>query len=207
MSNILRNKVDWKLHNKTKKYQGHFSVTQYELSHTTFQGEVTAVLKRELVVREDAVALVPYDPETDQVVLIEQFRVGAIRERRPWLIEIVAGLLEQGESPEQVAIREAEEEIGCVATSLQRIGGFYPSPGGFSEWVHLYIGKVSVANVREYGGLEHEGEDIKIHIVDASDIALMLSTGEVRSAIAIIGLQWFVANRENIRQQWLQSSS
>ena len=199
--------MDWKLHNKTKMYDGHFAVTRYELSHTTFQGDVTPILKRELVARDDAVALVPYDPETDQVVLIEQFRVGAVRERQPWLIEIVAGLLEEGESPEQVAIRESEEEIGCAATNLQRIGGFYPSPGGFSEWVHLYIGRISVADVTEFGGLAQEGEDIKIHVVAASDIPLMLSTGEVRSAIAIIGLQWFVTNRENVRQRWLQNSS
>ena len=199
--------MDWKIHNKAKMYDGHFAVTKCELSHETFNGGVTPVLTRELVTRNDAVALVPYDPETDQVVLIEQFRVGAIREQRPWLMEVVAGLLEEGESPEQVAIRESVEEIGCAATHLQRIAGFYPSPGGFSEWVHLYVGKVSVADVREYGGLEHEGEDIKVHIIAASDIPLMLSTGEVCSAIAIIGLQWFVANRENIRRQWLQDLS
>lgn len=195
--------MDWKLHGKRDGYNGHFKVTQYELSHTTFSGGQTPVLKRELVARNDAVALVAYDPVSDQIVLVEQFRVGAIREQQPWLIEIVAGLLEEGEQPEQVAVRESQEEIGCTATDLLKIGEFYTSPGGSSEWVHLFIGKVSVNDVREIAGLEDEGEDIKVHIVSASDIPLMISTNEIRSAIAIIGLQWFVANRDSLRNEWL----
>lgn len=195
--------MDWKLHGKQDGYNGHFKVTQYELSHTTFSGGRTPVLKRELVARNDAVALVPYDPLSDQIVLVEQFRVGAIREQKPWLIEIVAGLLEEGEQPEQVAVRESQEEIGCTATDLLKIGEFYTSPGGSSEWVHLFIGKVSMNDVQEIAGLEDEGEDIKVHIVPASDIPLMISTGEIRSAIAIIGLQWFVANRDSLRNEWL----
>ena len=195
--------MDWKLHDKKNVYSGHFSVTRFELSHATFSGNQTPILKRELVSRNDAVALVPYDPLTDQVVLVEQFRVGAIRENQPWLMEIVAGLLEENEQPEQVAIRESQEEIGCVATDLLKIGEFYTSPGGLSEWVHLYVGKVSMNEVQDIGGLKDEGEDIKVHIVSATDIPLMISTGEVRSAIAIIGLQWFVANRESLRKEWL----
>lgn len=199
--------MDWKLHSKKKVYKGHFVVTQYELSHATFSGQSTPVFKRELVSRDDAVALIPYDPVTDQVVLIEQFRIGAIREKHPWLIEIVAGLLEEGESPEQVASRETQEEIGCAVTDLLQIGEFYTSPGGLSEWVQLYIGRVNASKVPEIGGLAQEDEDIKIHVISASDIPLMLSTGEVRSAIAIIGLQWFVVNRDQLRQQWLEDTS
>lgn len=194
--------MDWKIHRKKNVYDGHFSVTQCELSHSTFSGDRTPILRREIVGRNDAVALVPYDPETDKVVLIEQFRVGAIREDQPWLIEIVAGLLEEGEHPEQVAVRESQEEIGCPAKNLLKIGEFYTSPGGSTEWVHLYAGRISIQDVQQTGGLEHEGEDIKVHIVAASDIPLMLATGEVRSAIAIIGLQWLVANRSSLKIDW-----
>ena len=199
--------MDWKLHAKKKVYSGHFSVSKYELSHTKFKGGQTPVLNREVISRNDAVALVPYDPVADKVVLIEQFRVGAMREKRPWLIEIVAGLLEEGEQPEEVALRESQEEIGCTASQLLKIGEFYTSPGGSTEWVHLYAGRISIADVQEIGGLEHEGEDIKVHIVKSSDVPLMISTGEVRSAIAIIGLQWFIANREYLRAEWLQQTS
>ena len=196
--------MDWKLHAKKKVYSGHFSVIKYEVSYATFKGEQTPVLSREVVTRNDAVAMVPYDPVADKVVLIEQFRVGAIREKQPWLTEIVAGLLEDGERPEDVAIRESQEEIGCTASHLLKVGEFYTSPGGSTEWVHLYAGQVSVQDVQENGGLEHEGEDIKVHIVNANDIPLMISTGEVRSAIAIIGLQWFIANRGYLRTEWMQ---
>ena len=195
--------MDWKLHQTQIAYDGHFKVTKYELSHEKYSGENTPVLHRELVSRDDSVAMVAYDPESDELVMVEQFRIGAIREDQPWLIEIVAGLIESGESAEQVTIRESQEEIGCTPLELIKIGEFYTSPGGVSEWVHLYMGKVSVKEINAVGGLEHEGEDIKILVVPASDAEFMLSTGEVRSAIAIIGLQWFVINKENIRKQWL----
>ena len=195
--------MDWKIHQKQSAYDGHFKVTKLELSHEMYSGATTPLLKRELVERNDAVAMVAYDPVTDELVMIEQFRVGAINEEQPWLIEIVAGLIEPGESPEDVTLRESKEEIGCTPSELIEVGGFYTSPGGNSEWIHLYIGKISVEELAETGGLKHEGEDIKITIVPASDAPYMLSTGEVRSAIAIIGLQWFVMNRENVRQQWL----
>lgn len=195
--------MDWKIHQKELAYDGHFKVTKFDLSHEKYNGESTPLLRRELVERDDAVAMVAYDPVTDEVVLVEQFRVGAISEEQPWLIEIVAGLIEPNESPEQVTIRESQEEIGCTPSELIKIADFYTSPGGNSEWVHLYIGKISVQEIGQSGGLEEEGEDIKVTVVPASDVAYMLSTGEVRSAIAIVGLQWFVMNRENIRQQWL----
>ncbi|MFK7795518.1 MAG: NUDIX domain-containing protein [Gammaproteobacteria bacterium] len=195
--------MDWKIHQKKIAYDGHFKLSSYELSHEKYSGETTALLHRELVGRADAVAMVAYDPDTDEIVLVEQFRVGAISEEQPWLIEIVAGLIEEGESPEEVTIRESQEEIGCAPSELIKIAGFYTTPGGNSEWVHLYMGKISVAELGNIGGLEEEGEDIKVIIVPASDVSYMLSTGEVRSAIAIIGLQWFVMNRDNIRQKWL----
>lgn len=194
--------MDWKIHDKQLLYDGHFKVTKYKLTHEKFDGETTAVVQRELVARNDAVAMVAYDPYTDELVLVEQFRIGAINEEQPWLIEVVAGLIEDGESPEDVTIRECQEEIGCRPSELLKIGGFYTSPGGNSEWIHLYIGKVSVSELAESGGLDHEGEDINIIVVPGSDIPYMLSTGEIRSAIAIIGLQWFVMNQQNIRQQW-----
>ena len=194
--------MDWEIYQKKIVYEGHFVVTKYDLSHEKYSGERSPLLHRELVSRNDAVAVVAYDPDTDQLVLVEQFRVGAMREDQPWLIEIVAGLIDNDELPEDVSIREMQEEIGCAPQLLQKIGAFYTSPGGVAEWVHLYIGKVSVKDIESIGGLEQESEDIKILVVPASDAEFMLSTGEVRSAISIIGLQWFVINKENIRKQW-----
>lgn len=194
--------MDWKIHSKQMCYAGHFSVHEYKLSHEKFAGGFSPELTRELVGREDAVAVVPYDPVSDQVVLIEQFRMGLIRENNPWMKEIVAGLIEENEQPEKVAQRETLEETGCQLQGLLKIVDFYPSPGGFSELIHLYAGKISIAEVARYGGLDDEGEDIKIHTFSLDEIAGMLSRGEIRSAVGLIGLQWLLNNREMLQQHW-----
>ena len=193
----------WEVHKNERVYDGHFKVDRYELTHEKFSGETTPVLHRELVCRNDAVAMLPYDPVTDELVFIEQFRVGAVRESQPWLKEIVAGLVDENENTEDVARRESEEEIGCKPSVLTKIGGFYPSPGGLSEWVDLYIGKVSVDEIDTNGGLEVEGEDIRVFKRPASEVLTMIEKGEIRSAIAIIALQWFAMNKESVRKEWL----
>ncbi len=199
--------MKWKLHHKDLKYDGHFKVTKYQLTHEKFDGSDTPLLQREVVGRQDAVAMVAFDPDADKVVLVNQFRMGAIKEQQPWLTEIVAGLIEAEEIAEDVVIRECQEEIGCRPSKLLKIAGFYTSPGGLTEWIDLYIGKVSVNELVASAGLEEEGEDIKVMVVPATDIPYMLSTGEIRSAIGIIGLQWFVMNHENIKQQWLDGET
>ena len=191
----------WKIHTKQRVYDGHFKVDKYELSHEKYNGDTTPVLHRELVKRSNAVAVLPYDPVTDEIVLIEQFRVGALEESRPWLQEIVAGLVDEGESSEEVACRESEEEIGCRPAELIKIAGFYPSPGGLSEWVDLYLGRIAIKDINASGGLDHEGEDIRVFRQPARAILGMVENGEIRSAIAIIAIQWFAANRSSIRKQ------
>lgn len=194
--------MDWKLHHKKTCYQGHFSVHEYKLSHEQFAGGFSPEITRELVGREDAVAVVPYDPASEQVVLIEQFRMGLIRESNPWIKEIVAGLIEENEQPEEVAQREMLEEAGCRLEEMVKIVDFYPSPGGFSELIHLFVGKISIADVAQYGGLDDEGEDIKIHVYSLDEVAGMLSRGEIRSAVALIGLQWLLSNHDLLKQKW-----
>lgn len=195
--------MKWKIHQQQIKYDGHFKVTQYQLTHEKFDGSETPLLQRELVGRQDAVAMVAYDPQSDELVLVQQFRMGAINDEKPWLTEIVAGLIEPDETPEEVTIRECQEEIGCKPSELIKIGGFYTSPGGVSEWIDLFIGKISVSEINQSGGLDEEGEDIKVIVVPATDAPYMISTGEIRSAIGIIGLQWFFLNHQAVREQWL----
>lgn len=117
-------------------YQGFFRLEKYRLRHTLFQGGWSKEIVRELFRRGDCVAVLLYDPIRDEVVLIEQFRIGAIlRKKQAWLTEIVAGAVEPGENAEQVAIREAEEEAGCQIQELRLIREFYTTPGGASEWL------------------------------------------------------------------------
>lgn len=193
----------WKVHESERVYDGHFKVDKYQLDHEKYNGETTSLLERELVTRKDAVAVLPYDPVADEVVLIEQFRMGAVGESQPWLKEIVAGLVDEGESSQEVACRESEEEIGTRPSELIKITGFYPSPGGLSEWIDVYIGKVAVDEVSANGGLDHEGEDIKVFSRPAGSVQTMIDQGEVKTAIGIIALQWLAANREMIRKKWL----
>ncbi len=124
---------------RTPLYQGFYSVEKYRLRHHRFDGTWSKAMSREVFVRPAAAAVLPYDPARDAVVLIEQFRIGAyVAGAEPWLIEVVAGIIESGEAPEEVARREAVEEAGCHILALEPIGRILPSPGADSELMHLY---------------------------------------------------------------------
>ncbi|MFI3187614.1 MAG: NUDIX domain-containing protein [Methylococcaceae bacterium] len=184
-------------------YQGFFRVEKYRLKHTLFGGGWSSEITRELFRRGSCVAVLLYDPTADKVVLIEQFRAGAIlRPEKAWLIEIVAGAIEEGESAVEVAYRESLEEAGCEIQQLMVINEFYTTPGGSSEWITLFCGKVDSTEVGGIHGLDHEDEDIWVRTVDFSQAYLMLKNGEIDSAIPIIAIQWLALNREQLRQDW-----
>ncbi len=184
-------------------YHGFFDLIRYKLRHTLYKGGWSQVQERELFQRGNCVAVVLYDPVTDEVVLIEQFRVGAIKSRGDrWLLEIVAGAIESGESPSEVAFREAEEEAGCDIQELIQISEFYTSPGGSSEKITLYCGKVDASNLGGVHGLDHEGEDILVSVVSLDEALEKVNTGKIESAIPIIALQWLALNRERLRDEW-----
>jgi ADP-ribose pyrophosphatase len=184
-------------------YHGFFDLIRYKVKHTLFQGGWSQVLVRELFQRGNCVAVVLYDPVSDQVVLIEQFRVGAIKSREnQWLLEIVAGAIEPGELPREVALREAKEEAGCEIQELIQISEFYTSPGGSSEKITLYCGKVDASNLGGVHGLDHEDEDILVSVVSLDEALEKIETGEIESAIPIIALQWLGLNRMKLRDEW-----
>ncbi|MEB0028046.1 NUDIX domain-containing protein, partial [Pseudomonas sp. MH9.2] len=122
-------------------FKGFYRLDRMHLRHELFGGGMSNEISRELFVRHDAVCVLPYDAKRDEVVLIEQFRVGALgKVDNPWLIELVAGLIDKDEEPEEVAHREAEEEAGLTFSAMLPITKYFPSPGGSSEYVHLYLG-------------------------------------------------------------------
>ena len=184
-------------------YHGFFDLIRYKVRHTLYKGGWSRILDRELFQRGNCVAVVLYDPVTDEVVLIEQFRVGAIKARDDqWLLEIVAGAIEPGESPSEVAYREAKEEAGCDIQELTRISEFYTSPGGSSEKITLYCGKVDARTLGGVHGLDHEGEDILVSVVSLDQALGKVNSGEIESAIPIIALQWLGLNRDRLRAEW-----
>ncbi|HEX9792265.1 MAG TPA: NUDIX domain-containing protein [Kiloniellales bacterium] len=188
---------------RTVSYQGHFRVETYRLRHRRFNETWTEVMAREVFVRPPAAAVIPYDPARDAVVLIEQFRTGAyVAGVEPWLIEVVAGIIEPGEQPEEVARREAVEEAGCDILALEPIGRILPSPGADSELLHLYCGRIDSAGVGGLHGLDHEHEDIRATVLPFKDAFVQVTQTAVTNANALIALQWLALNRDRLRRQW-----
>ncbi len=102
-------------------FKGFYKLDKLHVRHELFAGGMSKEISRELFVRHDAVCVLPYDAKRDEVVLIEQFRVGAMKKTsNPWLVELVAGLIDKDEQPEEVAHREAEEEAGLKFEALCR---------------------------------------------------------------------------------------
>lgn len=181
-------------------YQGFFTLSKLRLRHSLFRGGWSGELTRELFQRGACVAVVPYDPQRDALVLVEQFRVGALPFKAdPWLLEIVAGAVEAGESAEQVARREALEEAGCTLRELIQIGRFFTTPGAFAEQITLFCGLADVSQVAGVHGLAEEGEDIRVHVVSFDEAWALLQNGVIDSAIPMIALQWLALNRERWR--------
>lgn len=196
--------MKWELIERKLCYQGFFRLDQLRLRHGLFAGGRSDVLVRELIQLADAVAVLPYDPKLDRVVLIEQFRTGAIESPRgPWLLETVAGLIDVGERRQEAARREVIEETGCELQALHHIYDYYSTPGGFKERVSLYIAQVDTRKITRYiHGQPQEGEDIRVRVVDADEAFDLIASGLIISAQPIIALQWLQLNREKMKDLW-----
>ena len=184
-------------------FDGFFRIVRYRLRHRLFAGGMGPELVRELFERGAAVVVLPYDPERGRVVLVEQFRIGALeRERDPWLLEPVAGIVEAGESAPEVARREALEEAGLELLDLVPIGSYYPSPGGSSEICEAFIARVDSRDAGGLFGLADHGEDIRAHVVPLATALTWLDSGRVRVASTIVTLQWLALHRAEIEARW-----
>ncbi|MBH2035489.1 MAG: ADP-ribose diphosphatase [Pseudomonas sp.] len=184
-------------------FRGFYQLDRLHLRHRLFAGGMGKLINRELFVRHDAVCVLPYDPQRDCVVLIEQFRIGALdKSANPWLIELVAGLIDKDEQPEQVARREAVEEAGLELAELWPLTQYYPSPGGSDERVHLYVGRCDSRGAGGVHGLEEEGEDIRVLVWSLDEALAALDDGRIDNAASIIALQWLALNRDKVRERW-----
>jgi ADP-ribose pyrophosphatase len=191
------------LENRETNFSGYFSVETVTLRHRLFAGGWSSSIRRELFQRGDAVGVLPWNPHTDEVVLIEQFRVGAMRGAdNPWMLELIAGIVESGESDSSVAHREAEEEAGCELRRLEPIATFFPSAGACSEQIRLFIGETTGADHGSVRGLAGEHEDILVHQIARSEALAMLSHGEINNGHTLIALQWLALNGERLRTNW-----
>ncbi len=185
-------------------HDGFFRMDHYHLRHRLFEGGWSPKLSREIMLRDPVAGVIPYDPVRDEVVLLEQFRGGmfAADDPRPWSIEIVAGIIEDGETAEAMARRETLEESGCSVGRLEKVMEFYPSPGGCSEHVTVFCGEVSSEGAGGIHGVIEEGEDIRVFATSVDDAMAMIQSGAINNSIGVIGIQWLALNRDDLRKRW-----
>ncbi|WP_252107436.1 MULTISPECIES: NUDIX domain-containing protein [unclassified Halomonas] len=193
-------RADVELETRETLYQGFFRLEALTLRHRLFEGGYSTTMRREIHSRFDAVGVLLYDPHRDALVLVEQFRAGAIDDpRSPWKLELVAGLVEKNESLEDVARRESQEEAGCKVGALTKLHTYYPSPGACNERVTLFCGLVDTVGMGGIHGLDEEHEDIRVHVVSFTDAWALLEQGRLDNAMCLIGLHWLNGQRASLR--------
>ena len=188
-----------------QKYNGFLKLNSYRLKHDLYLGGQSEELVRERLEGLRAAMVLLYDPRLDQVVLVEQFRIGAVgQQETPWVLETVGGLVPDDESDESVARREAVEEANCIIGRMEQICEFMVSPGISVDRIAVFCAEVDSANAAGVHGLDHEGEDIKVVVIKAQEAIAELYTGRANSTSTIIALQWLAMNHAALRERWLQ---
>lgn len=183
-------------------FRGFFRFRHLDLRHRTFAGDWTPPFTRECYIGFDAALMLPYDPATDEVLLIEQLRLAAsLRgDPNPMCLEPVAGLIEAGESPEDTARREAREEAGIELEELIPVLRSYPSPGYSTEFHHAFIGLTHLAGAHmRMGGAEGEMEDIRSHVMPLDAAVDLIGTGELTVTPLAMLLLWLARERDRGR--------
>ncbi len=184
-------------------YQGYFRLERWRVRFRLFRGGWSRPITREVFERGHAAAVLLYDPDRDRVVLVEQFRAPAVdAPGGPWLIECVAGIIEEGETPEAVVRREVTEETGSTVGDLVPVGEVTLSPGGSSERLVLYCGRIDARDIDGVHGLAEEDEDVRVVNMSLDEALAAVEAGRIHVANAVIPLQWLALNRERLRQAW-----
>ncbi|ADO46993.1 ADP-ribose diphosphatase [[Enterobacter] lignolyticus] len=184
-------------------YRGFFSLDLYRFRHRLFNGEMSGEVRREIFERGHAAVLLPFDPVRDEVVLVEQIRIAAYdTSESPWLMEMVAGMIEEGESVEDVARREAVEEAGLQVGRMRHVLSYLASPGGTSERLTIKVGEVDATTASGIHGLADENEDIRVHVVSREQAYQWVEEGKIDNAASVIALQWLQLHYQDLRNEW-----
>ncbi|NBI13075.1 ADP-ribose diphosphatase [[Haemophilus] felis] len=194
---------DIEILSEERLYKGFFELKKIRFKHKLFAGGYSGVVTRELLYKGAASAVIAYDPIKDSVILVEQVRIGAYQpqsEQSPWLLELIAGMVEEGERPEEVALRESEEEAGVQISDLTHCLSVWDSPGGVIEKIHLFVGTVDSSQAKGIHGLAEENEDIRVHVVHRETAYQWVCEGKINNSIAVMGLQWLQLNYQRYIQ-------
>ncbi len=188
---------------RTVAFQGYFRMARYRFRHTLYLGGQSDEISREVFERGRAAAVLPYDPVRDEVVLIRQFRAGTFSAgRHPWCWEIVAGMIEEGEAPADVARREASEEAAVQILDLLPLYSLVLSPGACSETCDIFLGRIDACGVGGIHGLASENEDILVQAMPFTEARALLARDEIDNSAAVIALQWLALHRDELRSRW-----
>lgn len=194
---------DVEIQSQETLFQGFFKMRKWRFRHKLFAGGWSDPIEREVFERGHAVAVLPYDPIREEFVLIEQIRIPAHEtSTSPWLIEIIAGIIEPGEAPDEVCRREAQEEAALEVQHLSKALSYLVSPGGTTERVDIYMACVDAGSAGGIHGLEQENEDILVHRISEQQAMQWLNDGTIDNSAAIIALQWFALNKSRLLSQW-----
>lgn len=185
-------------------FKGHFQMRRLRLRHRRFDGGWSNQIEREVFHRGPVVVALPYDPVRDRVLLIEQFRSGPYLagDENPWCVEAVAGVIDPGATPEDVARREAVEEAGLTVGRIAKIGTGYSSPGGMSELMHLFVVEADLADAGGFFGLAEEDEDIRAWTEPFDDAMARIAEPGLHAAPLMTILYWLALNRDRLRADW-----
>ncbi len=185
-------KLKYKIINKKNLYSGFFSLNRYDFIHKKHDGEWTNNVSREIFSGAHVSTLLPYDPIKEEIVLIQQFRAGVLsRYDEDYLYEIVAGIIDKGENPEQTAVRECFEETGCKVKKIHPIQSYFPAPGSSESYYHLYLGEIQAFDGERIRGLNQENEDILVKCFKIYEVKKMMKEKKIINGLTLIALQWF----------------
>ncbi|WP_333606704.1 NUDIX domain-containing protein [Arsukibacterium sp.] len=198
-----------KIIDQSTVFQGFFRIEQLTIQHPLFAGGYSAAFSRELLERGHAAVVLPYNPHTDELVLIEQFRIGALDNsgRSPWLLEAIAGMIEPASTAEATALREAEEEAGIRLDELWPMLSYLSSPGGTTERVQVFLGRLTQPVSPGIFGLTTEHEDIKVHLLKRETAMQLLQQQHIDNAATVIALQWLALHLPQVQAKWGQTQT
>lgn len=190
------------VHQVQSPYANFFAIEEYDLQYQKFDGQLSPVVNRAVFASGDAAIVLPYDPTSDKILLVEQFRMGpfARNDMHPWCLEPIAGMIDPGETPIETAHREAEEEAGLQLESLELISQSYPSPGGSTGFFHVFIATADLSNVSTYGGAANEQEDIKIHVMPLKKAIDHALNNRFTVMVTQMSILWLAMNKDKFKR-------
>lgn len=183
-------------------YTRYFAVREEDLSFPTFSGGRSDTINRASFMGGDAVTVLPYDPASDSVLVIRQFRHGPFvrGDGNPWSLEPAAGRIDPDETAEDTALRELREETGVTAERLFKVADYYPSPGAYSEFLTSFV---ALADLSGYDGrtdgLAEEHEDIMSHVIPFEQLMELIESGAANTAPLVISALWLALRRDSLR--------